>query len=114
LGAAPIAIIPRGVRGYRRKDRAPEKRSCKNVIQTIFRDFRSHDARGVARARQTEFQPKPNLAKSNFGEMPAPTSMTLKITHEEPKLTTATKQSSEMGDFEMQATYTTDGKECTN
>ena len=40
--------------------------------------------------------------------------MTLKITHEQPKLTTATKQSSEMGDFEMQATYTTDGKECTN
>src|ERR1022692_2319471 len=45
---------------------------------------------------------KLNLAKSSFGEMPAPTSMTLKITHEEPKLTTATKQSSEMGDFEMQ------------
>jgi hypothetical protein len=57
---------------------------------------------------------KLNLAKSSFGEMPAPTSMTLKITHEEPKLTTATKQSSEMGDFEMQATYFTDGKECTN
>ena len=57
---------------------------------------------------------KLNVSKSSFGEMPAPTSMTLKVTHEEPKLTTATKQSSEMGDFEMQATYTTDGKECTN
>ena len=57
---------------------------------------------------------KLNVSKSSFGEMPAPNSMTLKVTHEDPKLATATKSSSNMGDFEMQAKYTTDGKECTN
>jgi hypothetical protein len=57
---------------------------------------------------------KLNAAKSTFGQMPAPSSMTMKVTHEEPKLTTAIKQSSDMGDFDMQANYTTDGKECTN
>jgi hypothetical protein len=57
---------------------------------------------------------KLNAAKSSFGQMPAPNSMTQKITHEDPKLTTATKQSSDMGDFDMQASYTTDGQECTN
>jgi len=57
---------------------------------------------------------KLNTSKSTFGEMPAPDSMTYKVTHAEPKLSTATKQSSQMGEFEMQASYTTDGKECTN
>ena len=57
---------------------------------------------------------KLNTSKSTFGEMPAPDSMTYKVTHAEPKLSTATKQSSQMGEFEMQSSYTTDGKECTN
>jgi len=57
---------------------------------------------------------KLNAAKSSFGQMPGPNSMTEKITHEEPKLTTAIKMSSDQGDFDMKATYTTDGKECTN
>jgi hypothetical protein len=57
---------------------------------------------------------KLNVSKSSFGQMPAPSSMTQKITHADPKLTVAIKQSSEMGDFDMQASYTTDGKECTN
>jgi hypothetical protein len=57
---------------------------------------------------------KLNTSKSTFGEMPAPDSMTYKITHADPKLTTATKQSGQMGEFEMQASYTTDGKEVTN
>jgi len=57
---------------------------------------------------------KLNASKSTFGEMPAPDSMTYKITHADPKLSTATKQSGQMGEFEMQASYTTDGKECTN
>ncbi|MCX6630332.1 MAG: hypothetical protein NTW28_22160 [Candidatus Solibacter sp.] len=55
-----------------------------------------------------------NTSKSTFGQMPAPESMTYKVTHADPKLSTATKQSSQMGDFEMQASYTTDGKESTN
>jgi len=57
---------------------------------------------------------KLNVSKSSFGEFPAPHSMTMKITHDDPKLATATKQSGDMGDFDMQASYTTDGKECTN
>ncbi|MEO8595165.1 MAG: hypothetical protein ABI759_17730 [Candidatus Solibacter sp.] len=40
--------------------------------------------------------------------------MTQKITHTEPNLSTATKQASAMGDFDMQAKYTTDGKESSN
>ena len=57
---------------------------------------------------------KLNASKSTFGQMPAPDSMTYKITHADPKLSTATRQSSQMGEFEMQASYTTDGKESTN
>ena len=57
---------------------------------------------------------KLNAGKSDFGQWPAPSSMTQKVTHSEPKLTVAVKQSSEMGDFDTNASYTTDGKECTN
>jgi hypothetical protein len=57
---------------------------------------------------------KLNIPKSEFGQMPAPNSMTQKVTHEDPKLKVAVKSSSERGDFEYEANYTTDGKECTN
>ncbi|HYW47362.1 MAG TPA: hypothetical protein VE959_31125 [Bryobacteraceae bacterium] len=57
---------------------------------------------------------KLNTSKSEFGQMPAPNSMSSKITHEDPKLKNATKQSGGQGDFEFEANYTTDGKECTN
>ena len=46
--------------------------------------------------------------------MPSPGSMTSKITHEDPKLTSHVKQSGEMGEMEFDASYTTDGKECSN
>jgi len=57
---------------------------------------------------------KLNAAKSTFGEMPAPSSMTMKITHADPKVTAASKSSSERGEFEISATYTTDGAPTTN
>ena len=57
---------------------------------------------------------KLNLSKSDLGQMPPPSSMTQKIAHEDPKLKLSVKQSSDMGDFEWEANYTTDGKECTN
>lgn len=57
---------------------------------------------------------KLNVSKSEFGQMPAPSSMTQKVTHEDPKLKVAVKSSSERGDFEYEMSYTTDGKECTN
>lgn len=57
---------------------------------------------------------KLNTSKSTFGDFPGPDSMTIKIAHAEPKLSTVSKQSGQMGEFEMKADYTTDGKECTN
>jgi hypothetical protein len=57
---------------------------------------------------------KLNISKSDFGQIPAPDSMSYKITHADPKLTTVIKQTGQMGDVERQANYTTDGKESTN
>ncbi|MBE0657877.1 MAG: hypothetical protein IH602_09315 [Bryobacteraceae bacterium] len=57
---------------------------------------------------------KLNAAKSSFGDFPAPSSMTLKIAHEEPGLKVATAMVSEYGDWNTEAAYTTDGKECVN
>jgi hypothetical protein len=57
---------------------------------------------------------KLNVAKSNFGQMPAPSSATYKIAHDEPMLKNSVKQSGEMGDMQFESTVTTDGKESTN
>jgi hypothetical protein len=57
---------------------------------------------------------KLNTSKSTFGDVPPPDSMTIKVTHGEPKLSTVSKQSGQMGEIEMKGEYTTDGKECTN
>ena len=57
---------------------------------------------------------KLNVSKSDFGQMPAPDSATYKIVHEDPKLRNSVKQSSQAGEFEFEASYTTDGKECVN
>jgi hypothetical protein len=57
---------------------------------------------------------KLNGSKSDFGQFPAPSGLTQKITHAEPKLKVEGKMSSDMGDVEFTANYTTDGKESTN
>jgi hypothetical protein len=57
---------------------------------------------------------KLNASKSEFGQMPPPSSMSQKISHEDPKLKSAVKQAGQQGEFEMESTYTTDGKENTN
>jgi hypothetical protein len=57
---------------------------------------------------------KLNTSKSDFGQFPAPSSMTQKVTHAEPKLTVDVKQTSDRGEVNFTASYTTDGKECTN
>lgn len=57
---------------------------------------------------------KMNASKSDFGQFPAPTNYTQKVTHSDPKLTVETKMGTENGDFNMTSNYTTDGKECTN
>lgn len=57
---------------------------------------------------------KLNTAKSTFGEIPAPDSMSYKITHDDPNITSVNKQSGQMGEVETKTVCTTDGKECTN
>jgi hypothetical protein len=57
---------------------------------------------------------KMNPAKSDFGQMPAPTSMVQKITHDDPDLKVTSTSVSERGEFTNNLAYTTDGKECTN
>jgi hypothetical protein len=55
-----------------------------------------------------------NSSKSDFGQMPAPSSMTQKVTHNDPDLKVVTTRAGENGEFTNEAAYTTDGKECTN
>jgi len=57
---------------------------------------------------------KLNIAKSTFGQMPAPSSLTEKITHADPSLKVQTAQSGDFGDFNSDFSFTTDGKECQN
>ena len=56
---------------------------------------------------------KMNAAKSNFGVVPPPDSITRSITHAEPALTIVEKQSSARGDQNTTRTYTTDGSPTT-
>jgi len=69
-----------------------------------------------ARAQGTNFSGnwKMNPAASNFGGMPAPSSLTQKITHEEPAVKVTSAQTGDFGDMNADFTFTTDGTECTN
>jgi hypothetical protein len=57
---------------------------------------------------------KLNSGKSSFGDFPAPSSMTQKVTHADPKMTVELKMVGDMGEIALNATYSTDGKETTN
>ena len=57
---------------------------------------------------------KLDATKSTFGQMPAPSSMAAKITHDDPKLINHVKMSGDNGDFETDSKYTTDGQESAN
>jgi len=57
---------------------------------------------------------KLNASKSDFGQFPAPTAMTQKVSHAEPKLTVETKMTTDQGEMAFTSNYTTDGKETTN
>jgi hypothetical protein len=57
---------------------------------------------------------KLNVDKSDFGPMPPPTTMTLKIDHADPSLKVATAAATAQGEMNYDAKYTTDGKESTN
>lgn len=57
---------------------------------------------------------KLNLAKSDFGPLPAPTSRVDVIQHADPSLKDSVSADTAQGKQEYTATYTTDGKEVTN
>ncbi len=57
---------------------------------------------------------KVNVAKSDFGAIPAPDSRTDKIVHEDPDLKDTMTQSGQMGEVTAELKYSTDGKETTN
>jgi hypothetical protein len=58
---------------------------------------------------------KIDSAKSDFGPMPAPDSITQKITHVDPSLKANVATTGGMqGDMTYDVNYTTDGKECVN
>jgi hypothetical protein len=57
---------------------------------------------------------KANAAKSDFGPMPPPDSMTQKIVHADPSLKVNVAQTGGGGDMTYDMVYTTDGKECVN
>jgi hypothetical protein len=57
---------------------------------------------------------KLNVAKSDFGPLPAPDSRTDVITHNEPTIKIDVDQKGGQGDFAGTINYTTDGKEATN
>jgi hypothetical protein len=57
---------------------------------------------------------KLNIERSDFGGMPPPTSVTQKVTHEEPSLKILSQQSGTFGDVTADFAFTTDGKECEN
>jgi hypothetical protein len=52
--------------------------------------------------------------KSDFGQMPPPTSQIQEIDHKDPKLKIKTTTKSAQGDRTAEASYTTDGEENTN
>lgn len=55
-----------------------------------------------------------DTAKSDFGAMPAPSSIVHDIEHKEPNLKVTTSTKSTTGDTTNTRTFTTDGKESTN
>jgi hypothetical protein len=57
---------------------------------------------------------KLNIERSNFGGMPAPSSASQKVTHEEQSLKIVSQQSGSFGDMSTDLAFTTDGKECEN
>jgi hypothetical protein len=56
---------------------------------------------------------KMNAAKSSFGPIPSPSSITRKVTHAEPSLAIVEEQQGDMGTQVTTRKYTTDGKDMT-
>lgn len=57
---------------------------------------------------------KMNIAKSDFGPVPAPEILTRTIKHDDPMLEISTYQKGKRGEVHSELKYTTDGKPCLN
>jgi hypothetical protein len=57
---------------------------------------------------------KMNIAKSDFGPVPAPEVLTRSVKHDEPALEISTYQKGRRGEVHSELKYTTDGKQCVN
>lgn len=57
---------------------------------------------------------KANIAKSDFGAMPAPQSIVNKNHHQDPRLTIASTMTTDSGERTFELTFSTDGAETTN
>jgi len=57
---------------------------------------------------------KANLSKSDFGEMPAPSSLVSKIDHKDPSLKISTTFSGDQGEMTFERNLQTDGSETAN
>lgn len=74
----------------------------------------------IAGVRQAQAAPnfsgdwKMNIAKSDFGPVPAPEILTRAIKHNDPVLEISTHQKGARGEVNSELKYTTDGKPCVN
>ena len=57
---------------------------------------------------------KLNASKSDFGPMPAPETLTMKIEHKDPALKVEAVQVGQQGEVKSESNYTTDGKDSKN
>ncbi len=57
---------------------------------------------------------KLNASKSDFGPMPAPEKLLMKVDHKEPAITVQNEQTTQQGEMKTEQTYSTDGKENKN
>lgn len=71
---------------------------------------------GAVSAQGTDFSGtwKLNVEQSNFGQMPAPSSLTQTVTHEGSTVKAAVKQTGDFGDMAFDFTFNTDGTESVN
>jgi len=84
------------------------------VFITLFSIFLLGSARQVQAAPNFSGDWKMNIAKSDFGPVPAPEVLTRAIKHTDPALEIATHQKGARGEVNSQLKYTTDGKPCSN
>lgn len=57
---------------------------------------------------------KLDTAKSDFGPIPAPSSSTMKVDHQEPKVNVSSHAETEQGNQDLELKFTTDGAETKN